>query len=35
MPCICYIPKKFHASSLAIIADANRIIASYLRQGLS
>ena len=33
MPCICYVPKKFHASSLAIIADANRIIASYLRQG--
>ncbi len=33
MPCICYVPKKFHASSLAIIADANRIIVSYQRQG--
>ena len=33
MPCICYVPKKFHASSLMIIADANRIIHDYLRQG--
>ena len=33
MPCICYVPKKFHAGSLMIIADANRIIRDYLRQG--
>lgn len=33
MPCICYTPKKFRANSLEIIADANRIINSYLRQG--
>ena len=33
MPCVCYVPKRFHASSLAIIADANRIIRDYLRQG--
>ena len=35
MPCICYVPKKFHASSLMIIADANRIIHDYLRQGFT
>lgn len=33
MPCICYVPRRFHKTSLAIIADANRIIDSYLRQG--
>jgi hypothetical protein len=33
MPCICYTPKKFHASSLSIIASANTIIRDYLRQG--
>ncbi len=33
MSCVCYVPKKFQASSLAIIEDANDIIRDFQRQG--
>ncbi len=33
MSCVCYVPKKFQASSLAIIDDANDIIRDFQRQG--
>lgn len=33
MPTICYVPKKFHQSSLVRIVQANKIIAAYMEQG--
>jgi hypothetical protein len=33
MPKICYVSKKFNASSLGMIAHANIIIQEYLTQG--